>query len=67
MKSIFLKNFWKKEFQSLIINNLIKKIMVFFVNYMYTIMDKSIVENKLKDLDYKSLKEQLLQIYLKLK
>ena len=27
---------------------------------MYTIMDKSIVENKLKDLDYKNLKEQLL-------
>ena len=27
---------------------------------MYTIMDKSIVENKLIDLDYKNLKEQLL-------
>ena len=37
-----------------------KKIYGFFQNYMYTIMDKSIVENKLKDLDYKNLKEQLL-------
>ena len=37
-----------------------KKIYGFFENYMYTIMDKSIVENKLSDLDYKNLKEQLL-------
>ena len=53
------KNFWKKEFQSLY-KKFNKKIYGFYKNYRYAIMDKSIVENKLKDLDYKNLKEQLL-------
>ena len=55
-----LKKLLEKRVSQFNNRNLDKKIYGFHENYMYTIMDKEIVENKLKKTDIKMLKENLL-------
>ena len=60
MNCIFFKIFKKKRISHFNAKNFDKNVYGFHENYMYTIMGKEIIDQKIKSIDIKTLKENLL-------